>query len=214
MTSEIPPARGLGSSSAAIVAGIELANLLGDLELTADAKIQWASKIEGHPDNVMPAIVGGFVVGAVLDDRVYWKKIPFPDVAMVVCVPEHQLKTIQIRTVLPTNLPFKQAVKVSSLANVLLASLQEGDLITAGKMIESDIFHEPYRAKLIPELNHVRSIGHEEAAYGTYISGAGTAVMTMISREYAKNLRERLQIELPRCRTHITHVDGKESVIL
>ncbi|AQS52817.1 Homoserine kinase [Jeotgalibaca dankookensis] len=214
MTSEIAPARGLGSSSAAIVAGIELANLLGDLELTADAKIQWASKIEGHPDNVTPAIVGGFVVRAVLDDRVYWKKIPFLDVAMVVCVPEHQLKTIQSRTVLPTNLPFKQAVKVSSLANVLLASLQKGNLITAGKMIESDIFHEPYRAKLIPELNHVRSIGHEEAAYGTYISGAGTAVMTMISREYARNLRERLQIELPRCRTHITHVGGKESVIL
>lgn len=96
MTSEIPPARGLGSSSAAIVAGIELANLLGDLELTADAKIQWASKIEGHPDNVMPAIVGGFVVGAVLDDRVYWRKIPFPDVAMVVCVPEHQLKPFKV----------------------------------------------------------------------------------------------------------------------
>ena len=206
MTSEVPPARGLGSSSAAIVAGIELANFLG-LNLTADEKIQIASRIEGHPDNVMPAIVGDFVVGANVAGQVFWKQIPFPDACFVSVIPKRELKTTESRSVLPKELLFPEAVQASSIANVLLSALQQGDLTTAGKMMEADLFHEPYRATLIPEVVQLRKIAHEEKAYGTYLSGAGTTVMTVIASEYAPALVERVKNEMPDCLVHLTKVD-------
>lgn len=207
MTSEVPPARGLGSSSAAIVAGIELANFLGKLNLTADEKIQIASGIEGHPDNVMPAIVGDFVVGANVAGQVFWKQIPFPDACFVSVIPKRELKTTESRSVLPKELLFPEAVQASSIANVLLSALQQGDLTTAGKMMEADLFHEPYRATLIPEVVQLRKIAHEEKAYGTYLSGAGTTVMTVIASEYAPALVERVKNEMPDCLVHLTKVD-------
>lgn len=207
MTSAIPPARGLGSSSAAIVAGIELANHLGNLGLTTDEKIQIASRLEGHPDNVMPAITGDFVVGASVNGHVYWKQIPFPEACLVTTIPQRELKTTESRSVLPTELAFSQAVQASSVANVLLASLQQGDLVQAGKMMEADLFHEPYRATLIPEVTQLRAIGHEEKAYATYLSGAGTTVMTVIAAEYAAAFVERVKNELPDCLVHLTQVD-------
>lgn len=207
MTSEIPPARGLGSSSAAIVAGIELANYLGKLDLTDDEKIQIASRIEGHPDNVMPAITGDFVVGASVNGQVYWKQIPFPEACLVTTIPKRELKTTASRAVLPTELAFSEAVQASSIANVLVASLQQGDLVLAGKMMEADLFHEPYRATLISEVTQLRAIGHEEKAYATYLSGAGTTVMTVIASEYAAAFVERVKNELPDCLVHLTKVD-------
>lgn len=207
MTSQVPSARGLGSSSAAIVAGIELANYLGKLDLSADQKIQIASKIEGHPDNVMPAIVGEFVVGAMIDDKVYWKQIPFPEAVMVATIPNRELKTSASRSVLPKELPFGQAVYASSIANVLLAALQQGDLATAGELMEKDLFHEPYRGTLIPEVAKIRAIGHEEKAYGTYLSGAGTTVMTILAPNKAASFIERVKSELTDCAVVTTQVD-------
>lgn len=209
MISEIPAARGLGSSSAAIVAGIELANHLGQLDLSVDEKIQIASRIEGHPDNVMPAILGDFVVGAVVSDHVYWKQIPFPEAALVVTIPNRELKTSDSRSVLPNELAFGHAVKASSIANILLAAIQQGDLDMAGKIMEQDLFHEPYRSTLIPEVAQVREIGHKMKAYGTYLSGAGTTVLTVIKPEDANTLVARIKAALPDCAVYHTVVDKK-----
>ncbi|MGP6146885.1 homoserine kinase [Jeotgalibaca sp. A122] len=211
MTSEIPSARGLGSSSAAIVAGIELANHLDGLNMSADEKIQIASRIEGHPDNVMPAIVGDFVVGAIIEKHVYWKQISFPEAVMVTTIPNRELKTTESRSVLPNNLAFGDAVQASSIANILLASLQQGDLAMAGKLMEHDMFHEPYRSTLISEVEHIRKIGHEEKAFGTYLSGAGTTVLTVVAPEYAEAFVKRVKNELPDCLVQQTTVD-KEGV--
>ena len=207
MTSEVPPARGLGSSSAAIVAGIELADHLGKLGLSDDEKIQIATRIEGHPDNVMPAIVGDFVVGAIVDDHVYWKQIPFPETCLVTTIPKRELKTSESRSILPKELAFPEAVQASSIANVLMTALQQNDLVMAGKMMEADLFHEPYRGTLIPEVAQLRTTGHEEHAYATYLSGAGTTVMTVIASEYAEAFVERVKNEMPDCLVHLTKVD-------
>ena len=185
MTSEVPAARGLGSSSAAIVAGIELANQCADLQLSIDDKIQIATRIEGHPDNVTPAITGDFTVGTVLDSKVYWTKASFPEVALVVTIPEKELLTKASRAVLPDSLPFKEAVKGSSISNMLVAAVFSGDIEKAGALMEQDVFHEPYRGALVPELSQVRKLGHKMGAYGTYLSGAGTTILTMIHPEKA-----------------------------
>ena len=93
MTSEVPLARGLGSSSSVIVAGIELANQLGKLSLSDEDKLEIATKIEGHPDNVAPAIFGNLVVASYVDQQTNHLVLPFPECALVAFVPNYELKT-------------------------------------------------------------------------------------------------------------------------
>lgn len=197
MKSEIPPARGLGSSSAAIVAGIELANYLGNMEMTKDEKIQFAAKLEGHPDNVLPAILGDFTVGTMFGEQVIWTQSTFPETGLLVTIPNRELLTSESRSVLPTSLSFDESIKGSSVANVLVSAVHQGDLVTAGFLMEQDLFHEPYRSDLIPELAEIRKIAHEENAYGTYLSGAGTTVLTLIDIDKIDAFKKRVQSLYP-----------------
>ncbi|AZP05069.1 homoserine kinase [Jeotgalibaca ciconiae] len=207
MRSDIPPARGLGSSSAAIVAGIELANHLAGLNLSEDEKVQIATRIEGHPDNVMPAIAGNLTFGTIIDSNVIWTKVPFPKTRLIVTVPSRELLTSESRAVMPKNLSLQEAIKGSSIANVMVSALHLGDIDTAGKLMEEDVFHEPYRESLIPELTKIREITHEEGGYGTYLSGAGTTVMTLAKEEVSENILNRIQSEFPDCDVFLTTID-------
>ncbi|QII82565.1 homoserine kinase [Jeotgalibaca arthritidis] len=213
MTSAIPPARGLGSSSAAIVAGIELANHLADLQLTTDEKIQIASRIEGHPDNVMPAITGDLAIGTMINQEVIWKTTDFPDCALIVTVPERELLTSASRAVMPESLSLKDAVEGSAVANVMVAALHQGDIETAARLMEKDVFHEPYRQTLIPELNQIRQLANQEGAYGVYLSGAGTTIMTLAKPELAEIIQERIKDEFPDCHVFLTEIDKEGSRI-
>lgn len=183
MTSDIPLARGLGSSSSVIVAGIELANYLGQLGLTEQEKLEIATKIEGHPDNVAPALFGNLVIASSLNGHLYKVVRPFPDAAFVAFIPNYELKTADSRGVLPTELPYKEAVQASSIANLAIAGLLAGDLPLAGRAIEGDLFHEPYRQNLVKEFTTIREIAHTYGAYATYLSGAGPTVMVLTSQE-------------------------------
>ena len=136
MTSDIPLARGLGSSSSVIVAGIELANQLADLQLSDDDKLDIATKIEGHPDNVAPAIFGNLVVASYVDEHVNSIVSEFPECAFVAFIPSYELKTSDSRGVLPSDLSYKEAVAASSIANVAIAALFAGDLVKAGRAIQ------------------------------------------------------------------------------
>ncbi|MEG2601548.1 MAG: homoserine kinase, partial [Carnobacterium sp.] len=158
MTSDVPSTRGLGSSSAAIVAGIELANQLADLQLTAAKKVEIATLIEGHPDNVAPAILGDFVVATKINQEVFAVKHAFPETGIIAFIPQKELLTSESRTVLPSELSYSEAVKASSIANVMIASVLEGNLFLAGQMMEQDLWHEIYRKKLIPHLEKIREI--------------------------------------------------------
>lgn len=189
MECNIPIARGLGSSSAAIVAGIELANACADLNLSKEQKIRIASQIEGHPDNVAPAILGNFVIGAKLDDNDYSVRHVFPDCAILAFVPDTQLLTSESRGVLPSLMDFKDAVKASSISNVLIAALLRNDLKLAGKMMECDMWHERHRAKLIPHLLPLRELAKSKGAYGVCLSGAGPTVLVFAPRKYTTDLQ-------------------------
>ena len=193
MTSDIPLARGLGSSSSVIVAGIELANQLGKLDLSDDEKLTWANKIEGHPDNVAPAIFGNLVVSSVFKGEVSSVVADFPDCAFIAYVPKYELKTRDSRSVLPFKFSYKEAVAASSIANVAVAALLQGDLVKAGRAIESDRFHERFRQKLVREFPNIKKIAKKHGAYATYLSGAGPTIMILAPKDRAKLLQTRIE---------------------
>ena len=193
MTSEVPLARGLGSSSSVIVAGIELANQLGKLALSDEDKLEIATKIEGHPDNVAPAIFGNLVVASYVDQQTNHLVLPFPECALVAFVPNYELKTSDSRNVLPSEWTYKEAVAASSIANVAIAALAKGDLRVAGKAIEADRFHERYRQQLVAEFPQVKDIAHQHEAYATYLSGAGPTIMTLLPVEHAEAFAKDLE---------------------
>ena len=193
MTSEVPLARGLGSSSSVIVAGIELANQLGKLTLSDEDKLEIATKIEGHPDNVAPAIFGNLVVASYVDQQTNHLVLPFPECALVAFVPNYELKTSDSRNVLPSEWTYKEAVAASSIANVAIAALAKGDLRVAGKAIEADRFHERYRQQLVAEFPQVKEVAHQHDAYATYLSGAGPTIMTLLPVEHAEAFAKDLE---------------------
>ena len=193
MVSEVPLARGLGSSSTVIVAGIELANQLGKLSLSDEDKLEIATKIEGHPDNVAPAIFGNLVVASYVDQQTNHLVLPFPECALVAFVPNYELKTSDSRNVLPSEWTYKEAVAASSIANVAIAALAKGDLRVAGKAIEADRFHERYRQQLVAEFPQVKDIAHQHEAYATYLSGAGPTIMTLLPVEHAEAFAKDLE---------------------
>ena len=193
MTSEVPLARGLGSSSSVIVAGIELANQLGNLCLSDEDKLEIATKIEGHPDNVAPAIFGNLVVASYVDQETHHLVLPFPECALVAFVPNYELKTSDSRNVLPSEWSYKEAVAASSIANVAIAALAKGDLRVAGKAIEGDRFHERYRQQLVAEFPQVKEVAHQHDAYATYLSGAGPTIMTLLPVEHSEAFAKDLE---------------------
>lgn len=193
MVSDIPLTRGLGSSSSVIVAGIELANQLAHLQLSADEKLVIATKIEGHPDNVAPAIFGNLVISSYVDEKVNSAVAAFPEASFVAFIPNYELKTSDSRNVLLNKFSYKEAVAASSIANVAIAALLTGDLEKAGKAIEADLFHERFRQKLVKEFAPIKEAAHEVGAYATYLSGAGPTIMTLAPKAKEAELVERLE---------------------
>ena len=198
--SDIPMTRGLGSSSSAIVAGIELANQLGSLNLTPKQKVDWATKVEGHPDNVAPAILGGLVV-ATYDEKSqevdYLQKEIQSPIQGIALIPDFELSTKASRQVLPSEFVYFQAVQASSRSNVLVAALWQEDWENVSRIVEKDLFHEPYRETLIPFLTPVRKLAKEREAIGTYLSGAGPTVMVLSSKDKATSIVQYLHEQIP-----------------
>lgn len=207
MISDVPLARGLGSSSSVIVAGIELANQLGNLQLSLEKKLRIATEIEGHPDNVAPAIYGNLVIASYVNKDVKAVVADFPETAFVAFIPDYQLRTSDSRGVLPNQMSYKKSVAASSIANVAVAALLKGDMVTAGKVIESDMFHEQFRQKLVKEFYPIKQISHELGAYATYLSGAGPTVMVLAPRELAPQIVSRIEQENLDGEVHLLEVD-------
>ncbi|MDR1774361.1 MAG: homoserine kinase [Clostridioides sp.] len=193
MDTDIPMTRGLGSSSSVIIAGIELANYLENLGLSKQEKINIATQMEGHPDNVVPAICGGFVVASYIDDEVIYLKSDFPECSLIAYIPEEKLLTTTSRNVLPKNFDYANAVKASSIANVMVAHILKGNLELAGKMMEKDLFHEKFRKELVPQLEQIRKINEKLKGYAVYLSGAGTTIMILTPEEKREEFINELQ---------------------
>ncbi|UFT98222.1 homoserine kinase [Radiobacillus kanasensis] len=184
MTSNIPLARGLGSSATATIAGIELANQILGLDLTEEEKLQVATDIEGHPDNVAPSLMGGCVIGH-YDQEVNWIKIPVEDVTFLAVIPSYELKTENARAVLPREFSYERSVHASSVANVSVAAICMKDWSLLGKMMKKDLFHQPYRKGLIRDYDTIQNF-LDEQAYGVFLSGAGPTMIAIADPEHVE----------------------------
>lgn len=207
MVSDIPLARGLGSSSSVIVAGIELANQLGNLKLSKHEKLQLATKIEGHPDNVAPAIYGNLVIASSVEGQVSAVVAAFPECAFLAYIPNYELRTRDSRGVLPKKLSYKEAVAASSIANVAIAALLTGDMVKAGQAIESDLFHERYRQELVREFATIKKVAKRNGAYATYLSGAGPTVMVLAELDKMPKIKAELEKQPFKGKLHELQVD-------
>ena len=130
------------------------------------------------------AIFGNLVIASYIGEDVQYVTADFPSCDLVAFVPSYQLKTSDSRNVLPKEWSYKEAVAASSVANVAIAALLKGDLLTAGRSIESDHFHERYRQSLVKEFPQVKEVAHAHGAYATYLSGAGPTIMNLLAPEY------------------------------
>ncbi|MFJ7737091.1 homoserine kinase [Lysinibacillus sp. NPDC097287] len=208
MASELPLARGLGSSAAAIVAGIELANQVCDLKLTIQDKLNLSSQIEGHPDNATASVLGGLTISS-MDEHGIVDTLHINDIeaSFVVYIPDVELKTSEARSVLPEAFDRAYAVRASANANMLAASLMARDFERAGRYMESDLFHEPFRSKLIPLYAEIHTAAKLAGAYGTALSGAGPTLISIIPPVIADDFVVTMKAQFPEHRIILTKAD-------
>lgn len=184
MENRVPMSRGLGSSAAAIVAGLFAANEILGKPFTRNDILKFATEIEGHPDNVAPAIFGGFTVSTV-DNRGQvqtFSFLPKIKLKLVVAVPDFPLSTRLARQVLPKAVPLKDAIFNVSRASMLIAALINGkEKFLAGAF--DDALHQPYRTKLVPGMQEVFAAGKKSGALGVCLSGAGPCVIAFTAAE-------------------------------
>ncbi len=178
LRSEIPLARGLGSSAAAIVAGLAAADHLFELALTKAELLARATAIEGHPDNVAAAIYGGFVVcGADPDGTPFAARFDPPEgLEGVVVIPPDEVSTARAREAIPEVVPLADALANVSAAALLVLGLRSADLDLVGRGL-ADHIHQPRRRSLYPRSMEIVDAARELGALGATISGAGPTVL-------------------------------------
>ena len=177
MNAEVPIASGLGSSSAALVSGILAANaIMGDCFSRAQL-LSLATHIEGHPDNVTPALLGGLVVAVQEGKLVHAVRIQVPnDLRTVIFIPDYQVLTKRARSVLPTHIPRADSIYNSGRTALWITALYERrydwlDLATRDRL------HQPYRAKLVRGMNELCEAARKAGARGVALSGAGPSII-------------------------------------
>ena len=180
MSNNIPLSRGLGSSSTAIVAGLVAANHLTGNTLSKNEIVQLATEIEGHPDNVAPAILGGMTISYVDNGRASSLKfLPLKPFKLVAVVPDMPLATSLARRAIPKTVPHQDAVFNTSRAALRVGAMLTGDYqhLAAGL---DDRLHQPYRANLIPGMEDAFKAAVNNGAFNAIISGAGSTLMAYV----------------------------------
>ncbi|AVX20429.1 homoserine kinase [Carboxydocella sporoproducens DSM 16521] len=188
---KIPGGAGLGSSAAALVAGLVAGNLLLGEPFTRQDLLEIATTLEGHPDNVAPALLGGCVVAVKTENRVEWLRweVPAEELAAIAVVPRYLLATKVSRQVLPRTVSFADAVfNVNRVALLVGAFAQKAWDKLAVAM--TDRLHQPYRMPLIPGLNEALAAAQEAGAYGTALSGAGPTILALVAPERKQQVAE------------------------
>ncbi|WP_066067574.1 homoserine kinase [Neobacillus soli] len=211
--SDIPLARGLGSSAAAIVAGIELADTVGRLALTQQEKLLLATEIEGHPDNVGASLFGGLVIGCYQQMEVDMLSISNISFEMAVVIPQEILLTKESRDVLPSDYSRQEATEASSTANLLIAALLSQNWTLAGKMMEQDRFHQPYRKPLIHAYQEIVEIAKFNGAFGVALSGAGPTVICFTETGKGQRLVQGLQSVFSDMTVRLLNIDYSGSSV-
>ncbi len=183
INSSIPPGKGLGSSAAAIVAGLYAANEILEKRFTQEDLISWAVEMEGHADNVVPAVAGGLTTAMLYRGKVYYQQFPFPpELKLVVVVPDIQISTDESRQLLPKKIDFIDMVNNLQRASYLLASLIKHDFRHLPAAMD-DVIFQPRRKQLIPGFDRVFSQALGNGALGVALSGSGSSIIAFCQQE-------------------------------
>lgn len=195
---DVPVTRGLGSSATAIVGGLWAANHLLHNPLSEQDLLEMAVTMEGHPDNIAPAVYGGVVVCGVVDGTTYVRKFaPPPGMQCVVAVPHFQLSTKASRKTLPPAVPHADASHNVNRASLMVTALLDANLELLCRFME-DKLHEPYRVPLVPGMKQARSFAREAGALSVALSGSGPSVIAFCKNDteaVANALRAGFQAE-------------------
>ncbi|HHX95986.1 MAG TPA: homoserine kinase [Clostridia bacterium] len=174
---KIPRARGLGSSATLTVAGVAAASIWGELNLSTSEIINLASEIEGHLDNVAPAVIGGLVPAVATPQGIkYLKIIPPKPLKIIVGVPDFRLSTAAARNVLPKQVAYTDAIFNTGRFGLLMTALITGEYQMLPIAMQ-DRLHQPYRAPLIPGWEEVITEINASGALGCCLSGAGPSIL-------------------------------------
>lgn len=195
VTNNVPLSSGLGSSATAIVGGIAAAWALRGSEMTREDVINLASEMEGHPDNVAPAILGGLVVSVTRTDGTVTSLAVEPPPRLHVClaVPDFYLNTRQARSRLPQRVSRDDAVFSLSRSALWVAALATGRL-EALDVATEDVLHQPYRAALIPGLTEVFQAAKSAGALGVALSGSGPSVAAFCTSDAINAIGEAMRL--------------------
>lgn len=178
----IPVASGLGSSAACVVAGVVAANEMLDKPLNEQEIVDLCTSMDGHPDNVVPAIKGGVTAGVIMDGHVEYIKCNAPEsLVLYAATPDFELKTSFSRSVLPLSYSREDVVYSLSRAIVTFAALVNGD-IEMLKIID-DKLHQPYRKPLIKGYSDICEIFESHGAISHFLSGAGPTIIGLFRKE-------------------------------
>lgn len=206
----VPVSRGLGSSAVCIVGGLMGANLWFDSPLNKEEILTLATEMEGHPDNVAPAILGNLNV-SFTDSLENIQNVAFKvssDLFFVALIPDYQLSTKKARQVLPKSMDYQTVSYQVGHAVALSKALETGDLQLIRQAI-IDKMHEPFRSKLIPDYSAVKSICEKDGGV-LYISGSGSTLMAIASNlNGAQKIIDETKKSFPNWETHLLSVDTK-----
>lgn len=176
----IPMTRGLGSSSACIVAGLLAGNMFLGEPMKIDDLVDLAAQIEGHPDNTTPALLGGIVTSVFDGKKVHYVRQEVDSrLRFIAIIPDFELSTSVARGCLPKTIPFQNAVHNLSRAALFSSSLLTGKYENL-RVAVGDTLHQPYRIPLIPHAEEVFAKCYDLGAYAAYISGAGPTIMAIV----------------------------------
>ena len=184
MVNNIPLARGLGSSASARVGGAIGANYLLGNRFSKDEIMSLTAELEGHPDNVTPALFGGFTISYVDNERLrYFKISPNVKFKIIVVIPQFEVSTSMAREILPSEISRDGAVFNISRACLLVSSILTGQLEYIGAGMQ-DMLHQPYRKKLVPGMEDVFEAAMRNGARGVALSGAGPSIVAFATESF------------------------------
>ncbi|HAX61726.1 MAG TPA: homoserine kinase [Elusimicrobia bacterium] len=193
LINHIPLSRGIGSSASARLGGIVAANELCRKKLSEDEIIQIVSKLEGHPDNVVPSYFGGLCICNFDGNNVKYTKVKMPfDLKAVLCIPDFELSTDKARNILPKTIPHKDAVFNSSRVALFMSAIIQKKYELLSIAME-DKLHQPYRKKLIPGMDDVFKSAEKSGAYGVCISGSGPSILAISNENSAVKIGMAMQ---------------------
>tara|TARA_Y100000590_G_scaffold66470_2_gene72006 strand:- start:2021 stop:2920 length:900 start_codon:yes stop_codon:yes gene_type:complete len=184
-TNRIPLTRGMGSSSAALIGGLMSGNAMAGSPLSTSEILNIGAKIEKHPDNVAPALLGGVQIGIYDQEKLITANVPFPeDLKVVLYVPNQVMPTDQARNILAPKVAREDAVYNIGRSALLVQSLVTGDLQNL-KYATQDMLHQPQRQKQFFPMKNIIKAAMEAGAFGAFLSGAGSSILAFTKgREY------------------------------